>query len=176
MSHDRYTDRPVVCACCDVAVSSFRHTVEQCRTWSMLWQWAQDTCRQAGQPIPGTVRRQEWMAFGVGIYGAHDDGWTVRHDVAAMIWGAVLYAIRVVTANRLRDGTPAAPLAAVKLAQTRVRRIATGELWWTRNRDEWLRYGGDDTRRAPTTLSAWAAKWSGLFRLRCTNRRRLLPE
>ena len=96
MSHDRYTDRPVVCVCCDVAVSSFRHTVEQCRTWSMLWQWAQDTCRQAGQPIPGTVRRQEWMAFGVGIYGAHDDGWTVRHDVAAMIWGAVMYAIRVV--------------------------------------------------------------------------------
>ena len=29
-----------------------------------------------------------------------------------------------------------------------------------------LRDGGEDTRRPPATLAEWAAKWSGLFRLR----------
>ena len=40
------------------------------------------------------------------------------------------------------------------------------ELWWVRNRDVWVRDGGDDTRRVPRTLAARAAKWSGLLRLR----------
>ena len=47
-----------------------------------------------------------------------------------------------------------------------VQRAATEELWWVRNRDVWVRDGGDDTRRAPRTLAAWAAKWSGLLQLR----------
>ena len=63
---------------------------------------------------------------------------------AVTVWGAALYAIRVVTANLLRDGTPAAQMAAVHLAQSKVRRVAAEELWWVRNREVWLR------DRAPT--------------------------
>ena len=101
-----------------------------------------------------------------GIYGPHADAWSPAHDVAVVVWGASLYAIRVVTANLMRDGTPATAAAAIRLAQTRVRRAATEELWWVRNRDTWVRDGGDDTRRGVATLAAWAAKWSGLLRLR----------
>eukprot|EP01043_Picozoa_sp_COSAG02_P081554 COSAG02_NODE_19986_length_854_cov_0.810596_1_plen_61_part_10 len=35
-----------------------------------------------------------------------------------------------------------------------------------RSRDVWVRDGGEDARRAPRTLAAWATKWSGLLRLR----------
>ena len=89
------------------------------------------------------------------------------------IWGAALYAVRVVTADLLRDGTPARPLVAVRVAQARVRRAAATELWWVRNRDVWIRDGGDDARSAPRTAAAWAAKWSRLLRLR---RMRSHPE
>ena len=37
---------------------------------------------------------------------------------------------------------------------------------WVRKRTRWMRDGGRDTRRAPTTMADWAAKWSGLFRPR----------
>ena len=91
----------------------------------------------------------------------------LRTDHAAVtVWGAALYAIRVVTANLLRDGTPATQTAAVRLAQTRVRRAAAEELWWVRNREAWTRDGGDDARRRSATLAEWARKWSGLLRLR----------
>ena len=40
------------------------------------------------------------------------------------------------------------------------------ELWWVRNRDVWIRDGGDDARSAPGTAAAWATKWSRLLRLR----------
>eukprot|EP01047_Picozoa_sp_COSAG01_P140996 COSAG01_NODE_71981_length_254_cov_0.670968_1_plen_40_part_01 len=33
-------------------------------------------------------------------------------------------------------------------------------------RNRWIRDGGRDTRRVPTTLADWARKWSGLFRPR----------
>ena len=82
------------------------------------------------------------------------------------VWGAALYAVRVVTANLLRDGTPATQTAAVRLAQTRVRRAAAEELWWVRNREAWVRDGGDDARRRSATPAEWARKWSGLLRLR----------
>ena len=88
------------------------------------------------------------------------------YRLAVTVWGAALCAIRVATANLLRDGTPVSPVAAVRLAQARVRRTAAQELWWVRCRHEWLRDGGEDTRRPPATLAEWAAKWSGLFRLR----------
>ena len=82
------------------------------------------------------------------------------------LWGAALYAVRVVTADLLRDGIPASPVAAVGIARARVKRTAAQELWWVQHRREWLRDGGDDARRPPATSAAWAAKWSGLFRLR----------
>ena len=86
--------------------------------------------------------------------------------MAVTIWGAALYAVRVVTANLLRDCTPARPLVAVRIAQARIRRAAATELWWVRNRDAWIRDGGNDARSAPGTAAAWAAKWSRLLRLR----------
>ena len=66
----------------------------------------------------------------------------------------------------LRDGTSATQMAAVRLAQAKVRRTAAEELWWVRNRDTWVRDGGDDTRRRAATQGEWAVKWSGLLRLR----------
>ena len=122
--------------------------------------------RHAGRPIPATTRRPEWFAFGSGIFGPSDGVWTPAHDVAVTVWGAALYAVRVVTANLLRDGTPATQMSAVRLAQARVRRAAAEDLWWVRNRDDWLRDGGDDARQRPATLAEWATKWSGLARLR----------
>ena len=86
--------------------------------------------------------------------------------MAVTIRGAALYAVRVVTADLLRDGIPASPVAAVGIARARVKRTAAQELWWVQHRREWLRDGGDDARRPPATSAAWAAKWSGLFRLR----------
>ena len=59
-----------------------------------------------------------------------------------------------------------AKTAAVGIARARVKRTAAQELWWVHHRHEWLRDGGDDARRPPTTSATWAAKWSGLFRLR----------
>ena len=56
--------------------------------------------------------------------------------------------------------------AAVRLAQTRVRRAAAEELWWVHNREAWVRDGGDDARRRSATPAEWAKKWSGLLRLR----------
>ena len=91
------------------------------------------------------------MIAGVG------ETWTRRHDVAVTIWGAALYAVRVVTADLLRDGIPASPVAAVGIARARVKRTAAQELWWVQHRHEWLRDGGDDARRPPTTSAAWAA-------------------
>ena len=66
----------------------------------------------------------------------------------------------------LRDGTSATQMAAVRLAQAKVRRTAAEELWWVRNRDTWVRDGGDDTRRRAATPAEWAGKWSGLLWLR----------
>ena len=43
---------------------------------------------------------------------------------------------------------------------------AREELWWVRKRTRWMKDGGPDARRAPASLDAWAAKWSGLFRPR----------
>ena len=56
--------------------------------------------------------------------------------------------------------------AAVRLAQVRMQLVVAAELWWVRNRDTCIRDGGSDARRGVATLAAWAAKWSGLFRLR----------
>jgi hypothetical protein len=81
-------------------------------------------------------------------------------------WGAVLRAMRVVTAARLRDDEPARPMSAVRVAQHWLRSMAREELWWVRKRNRWVRDGGRDARRAPKTLAEWAMKWSGLFRLR----------
>ena len=39
-------------------------------------------------------------------------------------------------------------------------------LWWVHKRNRWIRDGGRDTRRVPTTVADWARKWSGLFRPR----------
>ena len=78
----------------------------------------------------------------------------------------IIRSLLVVGSAQVLDGTPATAAAAIRLAQTRVRRAATEELWWVRNRDAWVRDGGDDTRRGVATLAAWAAKWSGLLRLR----------
>ena len=74
--------------------------------------------------------------------------------------------MRVVTAARLREGEPANPVTAVRVAQHRLRSVVREELWWVRKRNRWIRDGGRDTRRAPTTMADWAAKWSGLFRPR----------
>eukprot|EP01043_Picozoa_sp_COSAG02_P042740 COSAG02_NODE_3657_length_6407_cov_2.609192_1_plen_149_part_00 len=60
-------------------------------------------------------RRPEWFAFGYGIYVTHDVEWSPAHDVTVTVWGATLYAMQVVTADLLRDGTPATPIAAVRL-------------------------------------------------------------
>ena len=115
--------------------------------------------------MPSTVRRSEWIAFGVGIYDPQA-AWTAKTDLAVTVWGAVLYAMRVVTAARLREDEPASPMTAVRVAQHRLRSVVREELWWVRKRTRWVRDGGRDTRRAPTTLADWAAKWSGLFRPR----------
>ena len=92
--------------------------------------------------------------------------WTAKRDLMVAIWGAVLYAMRVVTATRLREGEPARPMTAVRVAQRRLHCVVQEELWWVRKRTRWMRDGGRDTRRAPTTMADWAAKWSGLFRPR----------
>ena len=92
--------------------------------------------------------------------------WTAKTDLAVAVWGAVLRAMRVVTAARLRDDEPARPMSAVRVAQEWLRSMAREELWWVRKRNRWVRDGGRDARRAPKTLAEWAAKWSGLFRLR----------
>eukprot|EP01043_Picozoa_sp_COSAG02_P062531 COSAG02_NODE_8652_length_2489_cov_3.862343_2_plen_166_part_00 len=58
----------------------------------------------------------------------------------------------------LSDRTPASTSSTgpqtvvVHLAQARVQRAAAEELWWVRNREAWVRDGGDDARRRP-----WAA-------------------
>ena len=57
-------------------------------------------------------------------------------------------------------------MAVVPLAQLKVQRVAAEELWWVRNREVWLRDGGDDARRRSATPAEWAMKWSGLLRLR----------
>lgn len=87
-------------------------------------------------------------------------------DCSTVVWGAVLHAIRVVTAARLREGEPARPMTAVRVAQHRLRDAAREELWWVHKRNRWIRDGGRDTRRVPTTVADWARKWSGLFRPR----------
>jgi len=156
----------MTCACCECAVSSFAHTATDCKPWDLLWRWARVACQGVGRPILCTTTRASWFAFGFGIHGAPGETWTRRHDVAVTIWGAALYAVRVVTADLLRDGIPASPVAAVGIARARVKRPAAQELWWVQHRHEWLRDGGDDARRPPATSAAWAAKWSGLFRLR----------
>ena len=53
------------------------------------------------------------IAFGVGIYGPQAE-WTAKTDLAVTVWGAVLRAMRVVTAARLRDDEPARPMSAVR--------------------------------------------------------------
>ena len=167
MSRTRYNgSQRQMCLCCEAAPSSFLHTVTDCAVWGMLWRWAQTMSAWVGKPLPATTRRPEWFAFGAGIRNAAETAWSPAHDVAVTIWGAALYAVRVVTANLLRDCTPARPLVAVRIAQARIRRAAATELWWVRNRDAWIRDGGNDARSAPGTAAAWAAKWSRLLRLR----------
>ena len=39
------------------------------------------------------------VIFGAGIRGTSDGSWSPAHDVAVAVWGAALYAVRVVTAD-----------------------------------------------------------------------------
>ena len=68
--------------------------------------------------------------------------------------------------NSMGDGGSPSRSSYLKHFPVWVKRTAAQELWWVHHRHEWLRDGGDDARRPPATSAAWAAKWSGLFRLR----------
>ena len=53
-----------------------------------------------------------------------------------------------------------------ELTKRNILKIARADLWWIRNRSDWLRDGGAAvTSRATTTKAAWTARWKGLARL-----------
>ena len=74
--------------------------------------------------------------------------------VADQVWGAALGAINGLTYGLVRDGVEFMPAAAVKMARSMVVRAAAADLARTR------------CDGAALTRAAWAARWSGLARLR----------
>ena len=74
--------------------------------------------------------------------------------VADQIWGAALGAINGLTYGLVKDGVEFMPVAAVRMARSTVVQAAAADLARTR-------CGG-----AALTGATWAARWSGLARLR----------
>ena len=88
-----------------------------------------------------------------------------KTSIQMAIWGAGLHAIRSLTYGLEQDGKSILPGAAVQVAKRSVLKIARADLWWIRNRSDWLRDGGAAVTSRVTTKAAWAAKWKGLARL-----------
>ena len=111
-------------------------------------------------PIPDDVKRSQWILFGTGVEPAQP-----KTSVHMAIWGAGLHAIRSLTHGLEQDGKRILPGAAVQVAKQNILKIARADLWWIRNRSDWLRDGGAAVTSRVTTKAAWTAKWKGLARL-----------
>ena len=153
-----------LCPCCaDAGVHTERsviHTAGECPTWHALWTWTQRACRDIRMPIPDDVKRSQWILFGTGVEPAQP-----KTSVHMAIWGAGLHAIRSLTHGLEQDGKRILPGAAVQVAKQNILKIARADLWWIRNRSDWLRDGGAAVTSRVTTKAAWTAKWKGLARL-----------
>ena len=94
------------------------------------------------------IGRAQWLMFGHGATRG------AKAVVADQIWGAALGAINALTYGLVKDGVEFMPVAAVRMARSTVVQAAAADLARTR-------CGG-----AALTRAAWAARWSGLARLR----------
>ena len=159
-----YSQQIWLCPCCaDAGVHTERsviHTAGECPTWHALWTWTQRACRDIRMPIPDDVKRSQWILFGTGVEPAQP-----KTSVHMAIWGAGLHAIRSLTHGLEQDGKRILPGAAVQVAKQSILKIARADLWWIRNRSDWLRDGGAAVTSRVTTKAAWTAKWKGLARL-----------
>ena len=98
--------------------------------------------------LPAGVTRAQGLLFGHGTASG------VKAVVADQVWGAALGAINGLTYGLVKDGVEFMPAAAVKMARSTVVRAAAADLARTR------------CDGAALTRAAWAARWSGLARLR----------
>ena len=110
--------------------------------------WVTTTLRKTGAALPAGVTRAQWLLFGHGTASG------VKAVVADQVWGAALGAINGLTYGLVKDGVEFMPAAAVKMARSTVVRAAAADLARTR------------CDGAALTRAAWAARWSGLARLR----------
>jgi hypothetical protein len=124
------------------------HVGAECPEWNALWAWATATLRKAGAALPAEVTRAQWLMFGHGATRG------AKAVVADQIWGAALGAINGLTYGLVKDGVEFMPVAAVRMARSTVVQVAAADLARTR-------CGG-----AALTRATWAARWSGLARLR----------
>ena len=124
------------------------HVSAECPEWNALWAWVTTTLRKTGAALPAGVTRAQWLLFGHGAASG------VKAVVADQVWGAALGAINGLTYGLVKDGVEFMPAAAVKMARSTVVRAAAADLARTR------------CDGAALTRAAWAARWSGLARLR----------
>ena len=96
-----------------------------------------------------TLSTRFWHSLG----GAIDGCFSEINDIRSLTYGLE------------QDGKSILPGAAVQVAKRSVLKIARADLWWIRNRSDWLRDGGAAVTSRATTKAAWAAKWKGLARL-----------
>ena len=148
----KFGHRVKLCRCCQarglVAPLTPMHVGAECPEWNALWAWATTTLRKAGAALPAEVTRAQWLMFG------HGAARGAKAVVADQIWGAALGAINGLTYGLVKDGVEFMPVAAVRMARSTVVQAAAADLARTR-------CGG-----AALTRAAWAARWSGLARLR----------